>query len=106
MITGQTSLAEQASTEHPERLQLTKELAAPKVVRISEADEARLMLYFGALGTRFERSVFGRILEVQELTGSFSSRCRRCKGSGIIEGVGGFSVVLQEVARSRQSTTQ
>lgn len=75
-------------------------------VLISEADEARLTLFFGALGTRFERSVCGRILEIQEVNGAFSARCRRCKGTGIVDGPGGFAVVLQEVKRSRQSTTQ
>lgn len=89
----------------PLRLRKRPQLANASL-RISEADEARLTLYLGELGTRFERSVSGRILEIQEQFGSFSTRCRRCKGSGIIEGPGGFAVVVEEVQRTRQSSTQ
>lgn len=80
--------------------------AIAQPIRISEADERRLTLYLGELGTQFERSVFGRILEVQELNGAFSTRCRRCKGEGIVDGADGFAVVVEEVKQSRQATTQ
>lgn len=68
--------------------------------QIEEADELQLIWYFGDLGTRFERSVFGAMLEQVELMGAFSKKCSVCAGTGIVD-AGGFGLVLEEAKRSR-----
>jgi len=74
--------------------------------RISDADEARLTSYLGDLGTQFERSIFGLMLDRQEAAGEFSARCRRCQGAGIIDGPGGFGTFTEETKASRQAPTR
>lgn len=67
---------------------------------IHESDEGQLIWYFGDLGTRFERSVFGVMLDQLELGAAFSRKCGKCQGSGIVD-TGGFARVLAEVKHSR-----
>lgn len=67
--------------------------------QIEEADEGHLIWYFGELGTRFERSVFGSMIDQVELTGAFSKPCSECDGTGIVD-KGGFMHVLHEAKHS------
>lgn len=69
--------------------------------QIEESDEAQLIWYFGDLGTRFERSVFGALLDKVQLGGANSKTCSRCDGAGIIDGPGGFSLLVKEVPHGR-----